>query len=155
MHLVLLKTDLLFFLLLAAAVAYAAHARRHEHLRAPWREVARQPLGMGAAVLLMAYLLVAVLDSIHFLPAAPTAADAAAGYSHEITSVFDVLVAPLRSSVERTYSAPFAAEAYAREMVELADGSTIRAFPRLDHGGVHLRDPTSERGPDKIGRAHV
>ena len=152
MHFVLLKTDLLFFLLLAAAGMYALYASRHEHLRAPWREVARQPFGMGAAVVLLAYLLIAVLDSIHFLPAATATAGGPAGDSSDVTSVFDVAVAPLRHSAERTYSVPFATEAYAKETVELADGSTMRAYPRLEHGGAHLRDPVSERVPDIAAR---
>lgn len=148
---VLLKTDVLFFVLIAAMVAYGSYARRHEHLRAPWRQVARQPLGMAAAVVLAIYLAIAFLDSLHFRASA-SAPHGGAGYSHDLNSVFDVLVTPLRDSVERTYSAPFAAEAYAKEIVELADGSNSRAYPRLEHGGVHLRDPASERGPDIAAR---
>ena len=107
---VLLKTDVLFFVLIAAMVAYGSYARRHEHLRAPWRQVARQPLGMAAAVVLAVYLAIAFLDSLHFRASA-SAPHGGAGYSHDLNSVFDVLVTPLRDSVERTYSAPFAAEA--------------------------------------------
>jgi peptide/nickel transport system permease protein len=147
---VLLKTDMLFFVLLAAVAAYVWYARRHEHLRAPWRQVARQPLGMAAAVVLAAYLAIALLDSLHFR--VTVAGHGGGAYSRDLTSVFDVLAGPLRSGVERTYSAPFAAEAYAKEIVELADGSNSRAFPRLEHGGAHLRDPASERGPDIAAR---
>ena len=149
---VLLSTDVLFFVLLGAAVCYGLYARRHEHLRAPWRQVARQPLGIAAAVVLCAYLLVAILDSLHFRAALPTNGQRGAIYSRDLTSVFDVLVAPLRNNVERTYSAPFAAEAYAKEIVELTDGSNGRAYPRLEHGGAHLRDPASERGADIAAR---
>ena len=152
MHPVLLTTDALFFVLLGAALLYVLHARRHEHLRAPWRQVARQPLGMAAAMVLCAYLLIAILDSMHFRAALPASAESGATYSRDLTSVFDVLVAPLRVNVERTYSAPFAAEAYAKEIVELADGSNARAYPRLEHGGAHLRDPASERGADIAAR---
>ena len=152
MHPVLLTTDLLFFLLLATALLYGLYAYRHEHLRAPWRQVARQPLGMAAAMVLAAYLLVAVLDSVHFRVTLPAGEHSGASYSGDVTSVFDLLVTPLRDSIERTYSAPFAAEAYAKEMVELADGSTARTYPRLEHGGAHLRDPASERGADIAAR---
>lgn len=149
---VLLKTDVLFLVLLAVALLYGWHARRHEHLRAPWRQVARQPLGMAAALVLTVYLLIALLDSLHFRYTPVAAGQASASYNRDINSVFDVLVTPLRASVERTYSAPFAAEAYAKEIVELADGSNSRAYPRLEHGGAHLRDPASERGPDIAAR---
>ena len=52
MQIVLLKTDVLFFVLLALAGTYVLYARRHEHLVAPWRQVAERPLGMAAAVVL-------------------------------------------------------------------------------------------------------
>ncbi len=149
---VLLKTDVLFFVLLGTALAYIVYARRYQHLCAPWRQVARQPLGMAAAVILCSYLLVAILDSIHFRAALPASGASGAVYSRDLTSAFDVLVSPLRANVERTYSAPFAAEAYAKEVVELADGSNARAYPRLEHGGAHLRDPASERGADIAAR---
>jgi peptide/nickel transport system permease protein len=67
--------------------------------------------------------------------------------------VFDVLVGTTaRAASSGPTSAPFAAEAYAKEIVELADGSNSRAYPRLEHGGAHLRDPASERGPDIAAR---
>jgi peptide/nickel transport system permease protein len=147
MEFVLLKTDALFFVLVLCAIGYAVYARRHEHLRAPWREVARRPLGMAAAVVLAFYFAIALLDSVHLEPSLAEASDGRR-YRGELISVFDIVVEPLRTSTERTYSAPFAVEAYAREMIELADGSTIRAFPRLVHGGAHLRDPASERWTD-------
>ena len=98
---VLLKTDVLFFVLLSAAACYAWTAARHEHLRAPWRQVARQPLGMAAAVVLAVYVLIAFLDSLHFRAAPGAAGESKAAYSRDLNSVFDVLVAPLRDSVER------------------------------------------------------
>ena len=40
---VLLKTDLLFYILILAALGYVLYARRHEHLLAPWKQVVRRP----------------------------------------------------------------------------------------------------------------
>ena len=142
MALVVLKTDALFFLLLAVAGAYTFYARRREHLAAPWRQVLRRPLGMSAAVVLMVYVVVAVLDSIHFQPQLedPTGE---IQHSTEIISTFDVVVAPLKGHVEKTYSAPFATHAFARETIELADGGTTRDYPRLQYGGAHLEDPAA------------
>ena len=43
-----LWTDALIFLLVAAITGFALYARSREHLRAPWRQVIRKPLGMSA-----------------------------------------------------------------------------------------------------------
>ena len=50
--LVVLWTDALVFLLVAAIVALVWHVRRHEHLAAPWRKVARDASGMAAGTVL-------------------------------------------------------------------------------------------------------
>jgi peptide/nickel transport system permease protein len=61
------------------------------------------------------------------------------------------MTVPLRAHRERTYSAPFATRAYARETVERAgpDGTLqqVREFPRLAWGGAHLGDEDG-RGRD-------
>jgi len=146
MNLILLKTDALFFMLQILAIGYALFARRREHLRAPWRRVCRRPLGMGAAVILASYVVVATLDSIHFHPRLP--GDGDVRYSSEVASVFDIVVKPLKLNVEKTYSAPFAAYAFAKEVIELPDGATKRDFPRLAYGGAHLANPEKERASD-------
>lgn len=152
-----LWTDALIYLLLVVVAAFALYARRHEHLRAPWREVARRRLGMVSLVVLLAYLLVGLLDSVHFRPALPGADPAApAGYSVEVLSLLDLWLGPIRTQEEKTYSAPLAVRLYSRETVELADGSLRREYPRLRYGGAHLRDPDRERVPDLLagfGRA--
>ncbi|MGE0483285.1 MAG: ABC transporter permease [Gammaproteobacteria bacterium] len=153
MQLVVLKTDVLFFVLLALALAYVFFARRREHLVAPWRQVGGRPLGMAAAVVLLSYLVIAVLDSFHFHPALEgDGPNGEVAYGAEIRSLLDVALAPLRERVEKTYSAPFAVRAYAKEMIEQPDGSTRRGHPRLEHAGAHLSDPDSERGADILCR---
>ncbi|MGB1884102.1 MAG: ABC transporter permease [Gammaproteobacteria bacterium] len=143
MNWILLKTDVLFFALIAIAIVYTVYASRREHLAAPWRQVATRPLGMSAAVVLLFFVAVAVLDSCHFHPEIESDSSAAT-YSGEITSVLDQLVGPLKTNVEKTYSAPFATHAFAKETIELGDGTTRRDYPRLKFGGAHLDDPESE-----------
>jgi len=141
-QLVILWTDALIFLLLALAVTFGLYASRKEHLRGPWRQVVRSRVGMGSMVVLSFYLVIGLLDSIHFQQD-PQAQDqaAGAGSSGEVFSLFDHLVQGLRMRQEKTYSAPLATHLYAKESIELADGRTVRDYPRLKHGGAHLQDP--------------
>lgn len=154
---VILWTDALFCLLLLAGVALVVHVRASEPLRAGWHKVGRRPSGMASATVLLAFLLIGVADSLHFRPALPPAegapADAPPAYSSEVLSALDVILEPLRTRTEKTYSAPFAAELYARETVELPGGGQARIHPRLVHGAAHLEDPQAMRAGDVLQRA--
>ncbi len=141
-ELVVLWTDALVFLLIALASVFAVLALRREHLRAPWRQVARSRLGMGALVILGVYVLIGVMDSIHYHPALPPTEQAAdVTHSSEVLSLLDWAFTALRSRQEKTYSAPLATHLYAKESLELPDGSLVRDYPRLRYGGAHLADP--------------
>ena len=147
---VLLWTDALVFLLVAGLVGFVLVVRRHEHLRAPWQRVARDPVAMVAAVILAAFAFVAVLDSLHYreaLPPGPASEGRGGGevhYAPELKSVLDRLLQPLIERQEKSYSAPFATHLMAKETMTLADGSTLRDYPRLKHGGAHLKDPADK-----------
>ncbi len=65
---VFLWTDILIYLLLAALIVFGFYTARHEHLRVPWRQVARRPMAMAALVVLLAYVAVGLMDSIHYKP---------------------------------------------------------------------------------------
>jgi peptide/nickel transport system permease protein len=150
---VILWTDALVFVLVACAIAFAWHVARHEHLRAPWRKVVRNPSGVSALVVLAVFVAIGLLDSLHYrqrLDSRQASGDM--NYSVEVLSVFDAMVTRLRTQSERTYSAPLAAYAFAKENVTLADGALAREFPRLRYGGAHLRDPATERVRDIVRR---
>lgn len=150
---VLLATDVLLWLLVAAATGYALYCRRRAHLAAPWGRVFRSRAALATAVVLSAYLAVALADSLHFRPSLGQATPAGQrGYSVEVLSVLDALLAHLRARTEKTYSAPLATRSYAKEQIELADGRIVRDFPRLRWGGAHLADE-SEWAADVAWRA--
>ena len=65
---VVLWTDALIWLLLVIGIGYAWYVRKNEHLLAPWRRVGRSAAGMGALVVLAGFILVALLDSLHYRP---------------------------------------------------------------------------------------
>ena len=150
---VILWTDALILVLVTAVVAFAWYVSRHEHLRVPWRKVARSRYGMSALVVLSAFIVVGLLDSLHFRLALDSRSnDGRPNYSAEVLSVFDVIAGHLRSMPEHTYSAPLAVYGYAKEMVIRPDGIEAREFPRLRYGGAHLKDPATEHVPDLLRR---
>lgn len=142
--LVVLASDACLFVLVASALAYWTIARRHEHLRAPWREVWARPAAAGAAVVLGFFIAIALVDSIHF-----STRDEA---QDDVVSLLDLALESLRTHPETSYSAPFATHAYSRETVRLPDGRVHREYPRLVSGGAHLVAPT-ERPADIARRA--
>jgi peptide/nickel transport system permease protein len=144
---VIFLTDGLIFLLLLMVTAFIWYARRHEHLRVPWRQVGRNGMAMSAVVVLLFYIIIGLLDSMHFHPRVETQNSTESRYSNEIISVLDVLLKHLPEQTEKTYSAPFATHAYAMETIDHEDGTRTREYPRLQHGGTHLDDPEN-RGQD-------
>ncbi len=146
---VVLWTDALVFLLVAALAVFAWTCWRSAHLRQGWGWVAASGAGMGSAVVLALFVAVGLLDSLHFRPALDKPGEGGkVAYSVDVLSVLDLLVAPLREQRERTYSAPLAAVAFQKETIERPDGAQARAFPRLRHGGAHLADPEAGRVAD-------
>jgi peptide/nickel transport system permease protein len=103
--------------------------------------VLRSTPGVCALVVLAAFVVIGLLDSIHYRQRLDTKApDGGPIYGVEVLSVLDAVLGPLRAKNERTYSAPLATRAYQRETTELPDGKIMREFPRLRYGGAHLRD---------------
>lgn len=150
---VVLKTDWLVWLLVAAVIGFAFYVRRHEHLVEPWRRVTHSKSGMVSLVVLAMFVIIGLLDSLHFRPRLTGQAPGAkAAYAVDVLSLLDVLCEPLRQRAEKTYSAPFATELYAKETMELADGRQVREYPRLKHGGAHLKDPQADFAPDVMRR---
>jgi len=146
---VVLITDALIFLLLALGVGFGLYAARHAHLREPWGRVARSRIGAAALVVLGFYIVVGLLDSLHFHPRLEEKGpQGEALYSPQVLSVLDLVLTPLRERQEKTYSAPFATHLFAKETIDLPDGTVVRDYPRLVHGGSHLSDPQGERLPD-------
>jgi peptide/nickel transport system permease protein len=133
-------------------LGFVFYARGHEHLSAPWRDVARRPIAMSAAIILFVYIVIGLLDSLHFHPKLEATESNEAVYSSEISSVLDILLDDLRNNTERTYSSPLASYAFSKEMMEQEDGSQIRDYPRLKFGGAHLDEPESQATTDVTKR---
>jgi peptide/nickel transport system permease protein len=153
---VFLATDIVLYLLLVAIAFYVWHALRTPTLRQTWRTVVRDPAAMSAAVVLAAFLLISMLDSVHFRPLLPpaqgAAPDAASAYSTRTLSMLDALLAGPRDSREKTYSIPLGTHQYSKESM-LVGGKTVRDYPRLQFGGAHLGDTEREWVADVTWRS--
>jgi peptide/nickel transport system permease protein len=142
---VVLWTDALIYLLLIASIIFIVYARRHEHVLVSWRKVAQSASGMSALTILACFILIGLLDTIHFRPVLEQTPGSGGNiYSAEVLSLFDLLATPLRSQIEKTYSAPLSAYLYTKQMVLTAEGEQAWDFARLTFGGAHLNHPETE-----------
>jgi peptide/nickel transport system permease protein len=139
---VLLATDVLLWLLIAAVAGYAWYCSRRPHLALPWKRVFQSNAAVACTVVLAFFVALGFLDSLHFRLKLEKAGASAAAYSPEVLSVLDLALTNLRERRERTYSAPLATRLYAKELVEIKEGPNagkqVREFPRLRYGGEHL-----------------
>ena len=151
---VVLWTDALLYLLVVVVLAIFFYARRQPHLRAPWRQIFSRRLASASAVILLAYVLIGLLDSLHYrLPLQDNGNGGEVHYAVEVLSVLDYLLGPVRTRTEKTYSAPMATHLFTKEIVQHADGVQTREYPRLEYGGRQLRDPERDFRPDVLRRA--
>ena len=158
---VILWSDVLIWLLLLAAILLGWLSARNPLWRTAWQRVGRSRSGMASATLLLAFAAVGLLDSLHYRPR--LAADGGQGasaqpavYAVEVLSLLDALLTPLRTRNEKTYSAPLATRAHAKETIEVrgSDGrlQQTRDHPRLRYGGAHLGADEERRDADVAGR---
>jgi len=143
---VLLWTDVVVWLLIAAVLWYGWHVARRPNLRATWHKVWRDAPALCAAVVMALFAVVAVLDSVHFrraLAAAPGQDANATYYDPHTESLLDLALAR-----------PLAYLSFTKETVGEGDAAR-RDFPRLVHGGAHLKDPEAEWAGDLTRRALI
>jgi peptide/nickel transport system permease protein len=147
-QIVILWSDALIWLLVAAGIGFGVLIARNQPLLAAWRRVGANRVGMASATVLLAFIAIGLLDSLHFRLQLDGKPGQKASYAVEVLSVLDVLAAPLRQRNEKTYSEPFATRLYAKETIDLAGGETVRDYPRLKHGGAHLGERESDVAAD-------
>ena len=83
----ILWTDFLIFVLIGFILTFGVYTLRHEHLRVPWRQVARRPMAMASLAILLSYVVVGVMDSIHYRPLQEEQNSGAPVYSNEVLSL--------------------------------------------------------------------
>lgn len=142
---IVLWTDALIFILIALICALGLFLRGREDFKRPLQSLGGSKTGMVSLVILIFFVLIALLDSVHFR--------ANNGTDNDVISILDYWTTSLRQNSEKTYSAPFAYTLYNKEMLTQADGSAIWDYPRLQFGARHLHDPARERLHDIVGKA--
>lgn len=147
-----LWTDIFLYCLVLAVAGYAWRVRRSAHLRSAWARVGRSPAAMCAAIVLGMFVLVGLLDSVHYRPRlAPQAGAAGPVYAPAARSALDALLAAAGIGAhERTYSAPLALRQFTKEN-EWIGGQVRRDYPRLKHAGRGLHSDAS-RDADVLRR---
>lgn len=155
----MLWTDYFVYLFVIFLVLYLLKISNDPLLQARWEKLFSTPINLFSAMILTVYLLIGVLDSIHWKQENIEKKLNAAG----IVSVLDILLYPLASQSERSYSAPFAIYGVNKETVEVQkekkvesptvseehDGIEVlhpssREYPRLIYGGRHLKKPADK-----------
>ena len=142
---IVLWTDALIYLLIVVTLGLGLHLRRKEHIKRPLQQIGGSKMGMASLVILLFFVLVGLLDSVHYKPAD--------NKKNEIISLLDRWATPLREHGEKTYSAPFASTLYSKEMMALPDGSMQWGYPRLNFGCRHLDDPENQGIADILQKA--
>lgn len=103
-----LWTDILLYILLVLTVIFLFYARKNPLIHDSLRSILKRRIAMFSAIILLGFVLVAFLDSLHFYPALTGTYSGKVIYSSQIKSLFDVLITPMGQRFEHSYTAPFA-----------------------------------------------
>lgn len=112
-----LWTDECFLSVLVISIILIIRGLRKEHIRRAFLTIFKNPIAVSAAIILLFFLVIAVLDSIHLTTP---------------NSLLDSVLSPLGDKYEKTYSAPLALTLYSSEMV-FVKGHAEQTYPRLTY----------------------
>jgi peptide/nickel transport system permease protein len=121
----LLWTDVCFLVLLSCLVVVVAFSLRKEQIRRALSSIVQRPLAVCATLVLLFFLFIGVLDSIHFKPSNNVADQAA-------DSLLDRVLSPIGTIYEKTYSAPLALTSSVSE-TQMVEGLAQQIYPRLNY----------------------
>jgi peptide/nickel transport system permease protein len=142
-----LWSDALIYLLVIALCIFFYKLRQDPQTRARWGQVFASRLGMVTFTVIIAYVGIALLDSLHFRRALDAAEGVESGeifYDNKVTSVLDVMLGGMGERFERTYSAPFALKSFEKKNMKDEQGMAMRDYPPLEHAGQHLEHPADK-----------
>ncbi|WP_058535576.1 ABC transporter permease [Legionella saoudiensis] len=118
-----LWTDKCFLILLVLGIVTILLSLRKQHIRRSFSMILHRPIAVSAGIILLAFITIGVLDSIHFQ---------AKNQSESAISVLDKLLSPIDEISEKTYSAPLALYQFVTDTV-LVNGVVTQVYPRLNY----------------------
>ncbi len=136
MQFVMLWTDFFIYFLLIMGIYGITKILSEPRLRKKWRSIFYRPLTLVSAMILAVYLIIGLLDTVHFKIEGD-----GNGTKAGIVSVLDKILSPIAHHMEKTYSSPFATHGFSKENLLLDNGKMVRDYPRLQYAGAHLKDP--------------
>ena len=90
-QIVVLWSDMLIWLLVAAGIGVGVLVAKTPPLLAAWRRVGANRVGMAAATVLLAFIVIGLLDSLHYRVQLEGKPGQKASYAIEVLSVLDAL----------------------------------------------------------------
>ncbi len=124
LHLVILSSDVLFWLLIVGVILAVIWVRQQPVMLRPWRQVLASPIACVCMVVLLMYSGITLLDSIHFQQADSTKVN-------KVQSVLDWIMSPVSEHTEKTYSSPFATDLFNKTVFKNSKGETVRGYAPL------------------------
>ncbi len=134
---VVLWTDALLYFLMFILVSGSYYLTTQVQFKRPLEKIISNKTGILSLVVLMFFILIGLLDSIHF--------KASNNDTQAIISLLDYVATPLRTQTEKTYSAPFATHLFSKENIQVSSQESIWGYPRLKYGGANLNNPETEK----------
>ncbi len=144
---IILWTDALIYFLVLSIGGAGFFLCRKPHVQRPLKKIAASKTGMISLLVLLFFIAIGLLDSVHFKSSQTR--------TQEIISLLDYWAKPLRTQVEKTYSAPFSAYQYSKETILQKDGTKLWGYPRLKYAGSHLQNPEADKFSDVLGKALI
>ncbi|MGQ3888673.1 ABC transporter permease [Legionella sp. CNM-1927-20] len=133
----LLWTDQWFLLLIGISFLALAISLRKKPVRRSFRYLLHNPIAVSAGIVLFFFLIVGILDSIHFHATNEEE-------SSNLVSLLDKIIAPVGSVYEKTYSAPLALNLYSLETT-IINGEVKQIYPRLKYPPAEIKTPAQKQ----------
>jgi peptide/nickel transport system permease protein len=127
-----LWSDGCFLGVLAVGLFFVLLGFRKAHHRLAVKRLFEKPVAMGAAVILLFFVVIAVMDSI------PVHQKEHMAKSTRHTTLLDRVLAPLGAMDEKTYSAPLALDGYVMETIWV-DGVAEQVYPVLHYPSSRIK----------------